>query len=113
MKNVKILIAVLPMLLFIACDKENRKSHEDEVEREIKISELPKAVVNAIEVQFPGAILKEADEITQKGGELTYDVEIEHKSSKMEVMYSSRGEYLGTEVDDDDSDDDDNDDDHN
>lgn len=113
MKNVKILIAVLPMLLFIACGKEGKNSHEDEVEREIKISELPKAVVNAIEVQFSGAILKEADEITQPNGELTYDVEIEHKSSKMEVMYNSRGEYLGTESADDDHDDDDDDDDHN
>lgn len=119
MKNLKIGSFIVAGLLIASCSKEAKKSNSDENEREIKISELPAAVVKAIDAQFPGAELKEADEITKDDGTFTYDVEIKHESKKFEVMYDSRGTYLGMEADDDDDhdgeheDDDDNDDDGN
>lgn len=114
MKNLKIGSFIVAGLLIASCSKEAQKSNSDEKEREIKISELPAPVVKAIDAQFPGAELKEADEITKDDGTFTYDVEIKHQSKKFEVMYDARGTYLGTEADDDDDyDDDDSDDDGN
>lgn len=106
MKSIKIMFGILPIFLFMSCDKQSNKKEEEENERQIKISELPAAVKSGIEDKFPGAALKEADEITKTDGSLTYDVEIKYNNDKREVMFDARGTYLGTEADDDDSEDD-------
>ncbi len=101
MKITKTVLLVLPMMVMLSCEKRNDcKGDEDENEREISVSELPKAVTESIQVQFAGAQLLEADEITQKDGSLTYDIEIKYNSKKMEVMYDKEGKYLGEEKDD-------------
>lgn len=103
MKHLKIIIATLPICLVMACNKQaETKTAEEKNEREIKISELPRAVKTGIESKFSGAILQEADEITKKDGSLTYDIEIKHNNHEMEVMFDAHGNYLGTEVDDED-----------
>lgn len=101
MKKMKMLIPILPVFLFMACNKQtNTNSSEEENERSIKISELPQAVKTGIENRFQGAALLEADEITKIDETLTYDIEIKHNNKEMEVMFDARGNYLGTEVDD-------------
>ncbi|MDZ4665042.1 MAG: hypothetical protein SGJ15_09220 [Bacteroidota bacterium] len=106
MKKLKMLVMVLPMMAMLSCEKEclDRKD-KDENERQIAITELPKTVTEGIQAQFVGAELLEADEITQKNGSLTYDVEIKYSGSKMEVMYDAEGKYLGEEKDGEDGED--------
>jgi len=106
MKKLKMLVMVLPMMAMLSCEKEclDRKD-KDENERQIAITELPKTVTEGIQAQFVSAELLEADEITQKNGSLTYDVEIKYSGSKMEVMYDAEGKYLGEEKDGEDGED--------
>lgn len=103
MKTLKLALILCLGISLSACDKEGM-CNEGENEKEIKVSELPLVVRNSINEQYPGAELKEADEITQSDGSITYDVEIRHNNSDMEVMYDSNGQFLGTESDDDDKD---------
>jgi hypothetical protein len=101
------------IVLFIAassCSRiENLFNSDDENEREISISELPAAVLDAIAENYPGAELLEADEITNNDGSLTYDIEIRHDGSVFEVMYDTAGNFLGIEQDNDDENDEEND----
>ena len=108
MKLTKTVLLILPMMAMLSCEKEciDRKDKDDnENEREIALSELPKAVTENIQVKFAGAELLEADEITQKDGKHTYDIEIKHSGIKKEVMYDAEGKYLGEETDDEDGED--------
>jgi len=88
-------------------DEDNDDDGENEVE--IDPADLPAAVRAAIEAQYPGAVLLEADEITQSDGSLTYDVEITFQHETFEVMYAADGTFLGVEDDHGDGDDEDND----
>ncbi len=108
MKLTKAVLLVLPMMVMLSCEKRHdckEDKDDDENEREISVNELPKAVTESIQAQFAGATLLEADEITQKDGSHTYDVEIKHSGKKMEVMYDAAGKYLGEEKDDEDGED--------
>jgi len=108
MKKLKMLVMVLPMMAMLSCEKEcldRKDKDDDENERQIAITELPKTVTEGIQAQFAGAELLEADEITQKNGSLTYDVGIKYSGSKMEVMYDAEGKYLGEEKDGEDGED--------
>jgi hypothetical protein len=88
---------------FVSCDKENH-CQKDENEQEISLDELPQVVKSAINEKYPGAKLLEADEVIQPEGKLIYDVEINHKGNKLEVMYDTNGNYLGIDSDDEDND---------
>lgn len=99
---------MLGVAILTACGKEGRKEKEEN-ERQIETSALPQAVKTAINRDYPGAELLEADEITQDDNSLTYDIEIKASGTKMEVMYDANGKFLGTEADDDDDDEDDED----
>lgn len=104
MKHLIIIIAMLPAFFVMACGKHvaSKDEREEENERAIKISELPQSVKDGIEKKYSGAELIEADEITHRDGSLTYDIEIKHNGSAMEVMFDDRGAYLGVEIDDED-----------
>src|SRR5438309_1947438 len=102
MKLTKTVLLVLPMMAMLSCEKEcldHKDKNDNANERSINVSELPKAVTENIQVQFAGAELREADEITQKDGSITYDVEIKYNKKKKEVMYNANGKYLGEEGD--------------
>lgn len=73
----------------------------DENEREISIEAIPQNVKDAIAKKYPGYSISEADEVTAEDGSVSYDVEIEKEGSELEVMYSSKGEFLGEEMDED------------
>ncbi len=102
---------MLALFLLAACTTESQRNSADSDtetnEKEIKTADLPQTVKNAIAAQYPGAELLEADEITQKDGKITYDVEIKHNGKVTELMYDTQGNFLGEEKDDDDDDDDD------
>jgi hypothetical protein len=82
-------------------DDDDESDGDDENEREINPEELPQVIKDAIAQKYAGAELLEADEITQKDGSLTYDVEIKVNGEIIEVMYDVQGNFLGIEIDED------------
>ena len=100
-------LLALPLLLaLVGCF-----SDPDCGEDGIAVTDLPAAVTDAIEAEYPGATLLEA-ELEEEN----YEVEIETADGEiLEVEVSEDGEILEVEVevedDDDDDDDDDEDDD--
>lgn len=109
MKKLNITLLVILCVAAIACNKSESNS-EEENEREIKIADLPVAITDNIAREFPEGTIKEADEVTQKDGSLTYDIEVEVNGKVVEYMYDAKGNYLGEEIDDDDSENEDGDD---
>ncbi|MFN0274818.1 MAG: hypothetical protein ACKVPJ_03655 [Chitinophagales bacterium] len=108
MKIVKLITYLTCIIFLSSCAKLDNLFHndDDENERSIKISELPDAVLSAINEDYPGAQLLEADEITHPDNSLTYDVEMKFEGAVIEVMYDAEGNFLGVEEDDDDGDED-------
>lgn len=79
-----------------------------EVETEVAVAKLPKAVTAAIEAKYPGAKLDEAEEVVKvlDGGkeETSYEVAVKPagKDAKArEIRVSSEGKILEDEVEDD------------
>jgi len=81
-----------------------------EIEREIEIDDLPKAVVDAIKKKYPGAEMEGAEEITVDD-KTTYEVVIETADEKdVEVTVDASGKIVKEEEVEEDDDDDDDDD---
>lgn len=60
---------------------------------DIPISELPPAVIKAIEARFPGAKIEEAERDT-RDGRLIYEVEIEVNGDDKELEITPDGEII-------------------
>jgi len=61
-----------------------------ETETEIKVSELPKTVLDYCASKYVGKKIKEASRIVGAAGEVTYEAEIE----KMDVLFDANGNFL-------------------
>ena len=119
MKYLQKIFAMIVLFNLAACTGSNlnRDSDFDNnatefSEKEIKITDLPKPIKDAIADKYVGAELLEADEITHVDGKITYDVEIKYQSKVIELMYDLQGKFLGQEEEEEEEeeDDDDNDD---
>jgi uncharacterized membrane protein YkoI len=68
-----------------------------EVEKEIAVKDLPKAVAGAISEKYPKAVVKKAEEVT-KGGKTAYEVLLDTADKKtLEIKYDKDGKVLETE----------------
>jgi hypothetical protein len=66
-------------------------------EQEIKKAELPAAVKQAVEKEFPKAELDEVEKVTYPGNKTDYEMEVEIGKQKYEVLYSADGKQLKKE----------------
>lgn len=70
-----------------------------ETGEEIKISELPEAVVKAVKKDHPHAVLKEAEKLLQPDGSLRgYEIEVVAGKQKLELEFDPNGTLINTEV---------------
>ncbi|WP_020471925.1 PepSY-like domain-containing protein [Zavarzinella formosa] len=68
-----------------------------ELEKEIAVKDLPKAVAEAVEAKYPKATVKEAEEVT-KGEKTVYEVTVKTADGKtLEVALDPAGKILTTE----------------
>lgn len=80
-----------------------------EVEREVEIKDLPKAVTDAIKKKYPNAKMEEAEEVTADN-KTTYEVIVKNGKKELELRLDAGGKILKEEAEDEDDDDDDDDD---
>ena len=66
-------------------------------EQEIKKAELPAAVLQAVEKEFPKAELDEIEKVTYPGNKIAYEMEVEKDKKKFEVQFSPNGQVLKKE----------------
>jgi hypothetical protein len=66
-----------------------------ETEKEIKVSELPKAISDYISKNMPGKKIKEASHITDAKGMVTYEAEIDN----VDYIFDADGKMLRKEED--------------
>lgn len=72
-----------------------------QVEKEIGVKDLPKAVSAAVESKYPKATVKKAEEVTE-GEKVTYEVHLTTSDKKsVALTLDSGGQILETEKDDD------------
>lgn len=67
-------------------------------EQEIKKAELPAAVKQAVEKEFPKAELEETEKITYPNNSMAYEMEVEQGEQKFEVQFSADGKLLKKEA---------------
>jgi uncharacterized membrane protein YkoI len=80
-----------------------------EIEKEVKVSALPKAVVDAIKAAHPKSEIEEAEHVTA-GGKQYFEVEVEDADdNEIELKVSPEGKILSTKKEHDDDDDEDDD----
>jgi uncharacterized membrane protein YkoI len=77
-----------------------------EVEREVEIKDLPKAVTDAIKKKYPNAKMEEAEEVTADN-KTTYEVIVKSGKKELELTLDAGGKILKEEAEDEDDDDDD------
>jgi len=73
-----------------------------QTEVEIKVGELPAAVKEYVNKNFPGKKIKEAAKITEANGTVTYEAEI----AKADYIFDADGKFLKKEVENEKDDDD-------
>ncbi len=61
-----------------------------EIEVEIKVSELPKGVMEYVKSTYPGKKIKEVAKITDAQKTVTYEVEV----SGMDVIFNEQGKFI-------------------
>jgi hypothetical protein len=66
-------------------------------EQEIKKSELPAAVKQGLEKEFPKAELEETEKVTYPNNKIAYEMEIEQGKQKFEVQFADNGQLLKKE----------------
>lgn len=76
-----------------------------EIERDIEIQELPKAVIDAIKKKYPDAELEDAEEVTAND-QTTYEVAVESSKEERKLTLDASGKILEDELDDEDDDED-------
>lgn len=72
---------------------------------EIHTSELPAAVTSAINSQFAGHTIKEAERLDLSDGRVQYEVELKNSSQTIEALFSADGELICSQVETEDDDD--------
>lgn len=77
-----------------------------EVEREVEIKDLPKAVTDAIKKKYPNAKMEEAEEVTADN-KTTYEVAVKNGKKELELTLDASGKILKEEEEDEDEDEDD------
>ena len=77
--------------------KYDKQGNWLETEQEIKNTELPAAVKNAIEKEFPKAEIEESEKVSYPNQASVYELEIEHGKQKFEVQFSAEGKLLKKE----------------
>lgn len=66
-------------------------------ETEIKISQLPKTVLQAIKTKYPGYKTEEPEQIELSNGTIQFEVEIEKGKEELEVIFDSEGNLISEE----------------
>jgi uncharacterized membrane protein YkoI len=66
------------------------------IEKEIKKSDVPRAVAEALEKKYPKASIKKIEEVT-KGDKVAYEFLIEVDKKKLEATFDSKGKFLEEE----------------
>src|ERR1700741_4756117 len=77
--------------------KYNKEGSWLSTEQEIKKTELPAAVKQAVEKEFPKAELDEVEKVTYPDNKTDYEMEVELGKQKFEVLYSAEGKLLKKE----------------
>ena len=65
-----------------------------QTETEIKTSELPEAVRDAIKSNFEGYTADEAEMVETADGEVNYEVDMEKGKAELEVLFAADGKVL-------------------
>ena len=68
-----------------------------EMEQEIKKTDLPTAIQQAVNKEFPKAELDEIEKVTYPNNKITYEMEVEQGKQKFEVQFSTDGQLLKKE----------------
>jgi hypothetical protein len=66
------------------------------IESYLEISEIPTAVVNAVESQFPGAEIHEAERVEYSNGVIHIELDINHEDKDFEAHYREDGTLVLT-----------------
>ncbi|HKC69160.1 MAG TPA: PepSY-like domain-containing protein [Bacteroidia bacterium] len=78
--------------------KYNKEGNWLETEQEIKKTDLPPAVKQAVDKEFPKAELEETEKVTLANNTVVYEMEIEQGKQKFEVQFSADGKLLKKET---------------
>jgi hypothetical protein len=68
-----------------------------EQEQEIKLSDLPKTVIDYCKKNYADYKMEEASKITDANGKISYEVELEKGKQKLEVFFDSNGNFIKKE----------------
>jgi uncharacterized membrane protein YkoI len=75
----------------------------EEIEREIEVEDLPRAVIKAARAKFPEGKIVKVEEVSDEDDMVVYELAIESKGEKsIEVVMSPNGKILDDEDEDDD-----------
>jgi uncharacterized membrane protein YkoI len=78
----------------------------EEVEKEIAVEDLPRAVINAARKKFPTGKIEKVEEVSDEDDNVVYELTIETKDDKtVEVVFSPNGKIKNGEEDEDEDDD--------
>jgi hypothetical protein len=74
----------------------NFKTNGDWVETEtvIPVTELPKAVTDAVAKKYPGSVLNKAEKTEQPGGKISYEISFKVNGKKKSVELKADGTSL-------------------
>lgn len=78
--------------------KYNKEGNWLETEQEIKKTDLPTVVTQAVNKEFPKAELEEIEKVTFPNNKTVYEMEVEQGKQKFEVQFSTDGQLLKKEV---------------
>ena len=68
----------------------------EEVEREIEVEDLPRAVIKAAKAKFPGSKIVSVEEVSDEDDVVVYELAFEVEAGKtMEVVFSPNGKVKG------------------
>lgn len=87
-------------------DEDDGDADDDGDAEEIDVTDLPKAVVDAVNAALPGATIEEAERETDDGI-VIYEVVVEHDGTSYELRIDDKGTLLSKKEEDEDDDEDD------
>ncbi|MGK4567786.1 PepSY-like domain-containing protein [Flavobacterium sp. 3HN19-14] len=68
--------------------------HLKELEVEIKTNELPKAALDYLKQNYPNEKIKEAAQITNDKGVVTYEAEIKKNGKSADIIFDANGKFI-------------------
>jgi uncharacterized protein (DUF39 family) len=75
----------------------------EEIEKEIEVEDLPRAVINAARKKFPNGKIEKVEEVSDEDDNVVYELSIEIKEGEtVEVVFSPNGKIKHSEEDEDD-----------